>query len=588
MTTFSFGHRTTVAANTSTYLPGTGGTNQAAEISLIIPKDGTLKNLYWDCQSNGLTGTGNKFTIKVGGVHATPTSAAPALADALVVSIDGKTNGTAPFNFPVVAGQRIGVQVQNVAGGTSISRLRVSFELEPTASGGGGSEIFEAGGKVGIGTSNPQEKLTLAPDSDFAIEMPIVSGITTTLQVSGSLPADDYFFMISASDGIGWTMATNEIPVTLGAGDHSVKIDWNPIPGAVRYRVYRALVSGGPYKYIETPYNTYEYSGDGDFNDSGTPPAATTAYFNKLSASGTSWLKGGNVGIGTANPQEKLTISQESDLAVEMTVPTLLSATLVDGGALPPDNYYFKIVAEDGAGGKTIASNELSCTIVAGSPKRSCQLAWTAVLGVKSYLVYIGDDIPGGQDRCYRVLTNSYLYIGETSPLPWVPIPSVTTAYINKFSAVGDSWLMGGKIGIGTTVPRAQLDVTGSIRSRNSYGGPDSFAQRIVKVQAAQGNFTHIQLNVSFGGWASYTYRIQVASPSVSYLQMGGGYTNGQSNFSHVITLGSAFNCWSPHADHLRFDLVIPTNFIHPVCVFEVVGGGWNPIGDGDVSIAFG
>jgi alpha-tubulin suppressor-like RCC1 family protein len=136
MTTFSFGHRTTVAANTSTYLPGTGGTNQAAEITLVLPQDGTLKNLYWDCQSNGLTGIGNKFTIKVGALHATPTSAAPALTDALVVSIDGKTNASLAFNYPVVAGQRVGVLVQSVAGGTSISRLRVSFELEPTASGG--------------------------------------------------------------------------------------------------------------------------------------------------------------------------------------------------------------------------------------------------------------------------------------------------------------------------------------------------------------------------------------------------------------------------------------------------------------------
>ena len=74
---FSFGHRTTVTSGTSTYLPGTGGTNQAAEIALVIPQDGTLKNLSWDCQSNGLTGTANRFIVRVGALHGSPTAVAP-------------------------------------------------------------------------------------------------------------------------------------------------------------------------------------------------------------------------------------------------------------------------------------------------------------------------------------------------------------------------------------------------------------------------------------------------------------------------------------------------------------------------------
>ena len=164
MTALSFGHRTTVGVSTSTYLPGTGGTNQAAEITLVIPQDGTLKDLAWDCQSNGLTGIGNKFTIKVGAVHATPTSAAPALTDALVVSIDGKTNGSLAFNYPVVAGQRVGVLVQTVAGGTSISRIRVSFELDESTTNPwqvAGSDVYFDLGNVGIGTTTPGEMLTV-------------------------------------------------------------------------------------------------------------------------------------------------------------------------------------------------------------------------------------------------------------------------------------------------------------------------------------------------------------------------------------------------------------------------------------------
>lgn len=306
MTILNFGHRTTIGVSISTYLPGTGGTNQAAEISLVIPRDGNLTNLHWDCQSNGLTGIGNKFTIKVGALHATPTSAAPALTDALIVSIDGKTNGTAPFNFPVVAGQRVGVLVQTVAGGTTISRLRVSFDLETVASGGGSSVISESGGKIGIGldpTRTPQEKLTLAPDSNLVTEMPTPSGVAAAASpASGGLPMDDYFFRVTASDGVGWTKASAQLVFNLSDPDHGVRISWNSVLGATKYRLYRALTLAGAYKYIEVTNTSYDYVSDAAFTLTAAPPEETTAYMNKLSATGTSSLLGGNLGIGTTTP----------------------------------------------------------------------------------------------------------------------------------------------------------------------------------------------------------------------------------------------------------------------------------------------
>ena len=190
-------------------------------------------------------------------------------------------------------------------GGTGTANAVPKF-TDPTTIGD--SLVYETDGNVGIGTPIPQEELTLAQDSNIATEMQEPTNITYGFKSTGGLPADDYFFVLSASDGVGWTKGTPEIQVILGASDHTINLVWDTVVGATNYRVYRALTPGGPYKFIETNVTNFVYTDDGLFSVSGTPPEETTAYVNKFSAAGSSWLVGGKVGIGTSNPRTPLHI----------------------------------------------------------------------------------------------------------------------------------------------------------------------------------------------------------------------------------------------------------------------------------------
>ncbi len=372
-TVFSFGDRTdiaTVAAGRSVYLAAAGGVNSTLApastiLNAIVTRPGTLKNLCWSCDPpNSLPATGSNFTVFVNG----------AITGLSAPCENGATSGSDATNtVTVAAGDRVSVRLQLAGGATTkkIPKPRASFELEvpstnpwqaagtdvyydqgnvgigttpdvdamltvngavksmvggfifpdgsvqDVAAGGAGggipaSALFAAATEyIGIGTTSPEERLTLAADSNSATEMTTPTGVTATAKPGGSLPLATYYFRIVAEDDAGGT-TTGSLPeasCTTTTANRTAHLDWAPVQGAKGYLVFIGTAPGGQNKSLTSPTNSFDYPSVSPSEIPGTVPPVTTAFVNKLSAAGSSWILGGNVGIGTSNPQAKLDVN---------------------------------------------------------------------------------------------------------------------------------------------------------------------------------------------------------------------------------------------------------------------------------------
>lgn len=163
------------------------------------------------------------------------------------------------------------------------------------------STIYDDGTNIGLGTTDPQAKLTLADGNSIVENLTVPSGVGTSLQSGGSLAdATTFYYVVTALDGTGQTIASSEVSDTTATPNLTIRITWSVVTGAVSYRVYKGTTTGTYTEYFSINAPTLQYDDDATAGTGGSPPASTTAYSVKF-GNGNGWILD-NLGVGTSTP----------------------------------------------------------------------------------------------------------------------------------------------------------------------------------------------------------------------------------------------------------------------------------------------
>ena len=170
----------------------------------------------------------------------------------------------------------------------------------------GTSSYFVSNGNIGLGTSSPDYKLTVNGSIRSVglktYELVTPTGVLTTTG-SGSLAAAVYYIRVVAVDALGGlTEPSSEVSRTSGASG-SILVQFDAVPGAVKYRIY--------FKAGSTPTDTYFESTTNSYNLTTISGASsrTIPAFNSTGA----------VNIGSfANTDYKLTVQNNANGAGQL------------------------------------------------------------------------------------------------------------------------------------------------------------------------------------------------------------------------------------------------------------------------------
>lgn len=194
--------------------------------------------------------------------------------------------------------------IQRNNNAVSLTHVTDNLLIGDTADSSANIKLDGTSGNIGVGTQNPQEKLTLGSTGNFATEMSTPKNILVQTGSGGGLSAGTYYFKVVASDGTSTTQGSSEVSCTVnGTSLTRCALSWDAVIGASLYRVYKGTVSEKQDRYQTASTHSLNYSGDGGAT-LGSVPTVTTAYVSKWSAVGSSWMLGGNMGIGTTNPSK--------------------------------------------------------------------------------------------------------------------------------------------------------------------------------------------------------------------------------------------------------------------------------------------
>jgi hypothetical protein len=121
-------------------------------------------------------------------------------------------------------------------------------------------------------------------------------GAVTTSTTGGTLAIGPYFYKVTALTASGETTPSGEGTVTTTTATASNTVNWNPVPGAIGYRVYRGTAAGAENTYFQVG-TVSTFLDTGTAGTAATPPTTNTATFPATPAN-----QGilGNVSVNTA------------------------------------------------------------------------------------------------------------------------------------------------------------------------------------------------------------------------------------------------------------------------------------------------
>ncbi len=331
------------------------------------------------------------------------------------------------------------------------------------------------GGDVGIGTSNPIDILNIAGTNNNGITL---SGTNPTISMNSSnyLRIGNGLWYYYGNAGNTWQLYDSKG----GAQRFVVAADTGNvlIPTGTLTVGSTTAQSALGFVYIQAT------------SSSNTAPLLTVA--TSTGATYLTVLANGNVGIGTSNPQNALTLTSGDTFVTSMATPaTPAIASSTTGGNLTSGTYWFKVSASDGIG-TTTPSAEVTTTTTGTTG--SITLTIAAVTGAASYNIYFSTTTAGNELAYFSTTTTTFVF-ATTSGATNGTVPTVTNAYINKISASGTSWLDGGAVAINenpTNIPAGfGLTIGGGPTGVNPtiYFGNSSNWQRYATFEMYNSNF---------------------------------------------------------------------------------------------------
>lgn len=109
----------------------------------------------------------------------------------------------------------------------------------------------------------------------------------TTSTTGGTLAAGSYFWKITAIDGTGETVGSNEVTATTTGTTSSQPLSWASISGATGYKVYRGTAAGAENTLVSTLGTVTSYTDTGAAGTAANVPATSTTAAAGLTTSST-------------------------------------------------------------------------------------------------------------------------------------------------------------------------------------------------------------------------------------------------------------------------------------------------------------